>query len=119
MIDTTQWRVSVGLWYCHRILNSTKKGTTADISGWVESLWSGGSGDEGGGNLTFSLVLFILLLLILSGDIELNPGPKTSSKFDSYMSIHSYFCTELCVVGMATNNLVYYICQLFEFILNN
>ena len=73
MIDTTQWRVSIGLWYCHQIPHTTKKRTTTDISGWVESLWSR---DEGGGNLTFSLVLF-LLLLILSGDIELNPGPKT------------------------------------------
>ena len=89
MIDTSQWRASIGLWYCHQISYTTKKGTTTDISGWVESLWSGGSGDEGGGNMTFSLVLFLLLLLILSGDIELNPGPRTSSKFDSYMSIHS------------------------------
>ena len=103
MIDTTQWRASIGLWYCHQISYTTKKGTTTDdISGWVESLWSG---DEDGGNLTFSVVLFLLLLLILSGDIELNPGPKNSRKFDSYMSIHSYFCTELCVVGMATTNL--------------
>ena len=74
MIDTTQWRVSIGLWYCHQIPCTTKNGTTTDISGWMESLWSG---DEGGGNLTFSLVLVLLLLLILSGDIELNPGPKT------------------------------------------
>ena len=73
MIDTTQWRISIGLWYCHQISYTTKKGTTTDILGWVESIWSG---DEGGGNLTFSQVLF-LLLLILSGDIELNPGPKT------------------------------------------
>ena len=73
MIDTTQWRASIGLWYCHQISYTTKKGTTTDISGWVESLWSG---DEGGGNLTFSLVLFYLLL-ILSGDIELEIKKET------------------------------------------
>ena len=77
MIDTTQLRVSIGLWYCHHIPYTTKKGTTTDVSGWVESLWSGVSGDRGGDNLTFSLVMLLLLLLILSGDIELNPGPKT------------------------------------------
>ena len=74
MIDISQWRASIGLWYCHQIPYTTKKETTTDILGWVESPWSG---DEGGGNLTFSLALFVLLLLILSGDIELNPGPKT------------------------------------------
>ena len=77
MIDASQWRVSIGLWYCHQISNNTKKGTTTDIIQWVESIWSRGSGDEDGSNFTFSLVLFLLLLLILSGDIELNPGPKT------------------------------------------
>ena len=77
MIDISQWRVSIGLWYCHQIPYSTIKGTTTDIPGWVESLWSGGSGDVSGDNLTFSLVLFLLLLLILPGDIELNPEPKT------------------------------------------
>ena len=78
MIDICQWRVSIGLWYCHQISYTTKKGTTTDISQWVESIWSGGLGDEDGSILTFSLVLFLLLFLILSGDIELNPGPKTS-----------------------------------------
>ena len=76
MIDTTQWRVTIGLWYCHQVPYTTIKGTTTDISGWVESIWSR---DEGGGNLTFSLVFF-LLILILSGDIELNPGPRTGNQ---------------------------------------
>ena len=82
MIDTAQWRVSIGLWYCHQIPCTTKKGTTTDILGWVESLLSG---DESGGNLTFSLVLFLLLLLILSGDIELNPGPRTGNHKNLYI----------------------------------
>ena len=77
MIDVGQWRVSIGLWYCHQIPYTNKKGTTTDISKWLESPWSGGTGDEGGSNLTFSLFLFLSLLLILSGDIELNPGPIT------------------------------------------
>ena len=46
---------------------------TTDTLGWMGSLQLD---DEGGGNLIISLVLFLLLLLILSGDIELNPGPK-------------------------------------------
>ena len=79
MMDISQWRASIGLWYCHQIPYTTKKGTITDISGWVESIWSGRSGDEGGGNLTFFLVLF-LLLLILSGDIELNPGPRIGNQ---------------------------------------
>ena len=78
MIDIHQWRPSIGLWYCHHIPYTSKKTlSTTDTPEYVKLLLM--SGDEGGGirNLTFSLVLFILLLLILSGDIELNPGPKT------------------------------------------
>ena len=76
MINTSQWRATIGLWYCHQIPYTTKKiPSTTDTPGWIKSLLI--SGDEGGGTLIFSLVLFLLLLLILSGDIELNPGPKT------------------------------------------
>ena len=74
MIDISQWRACIGLWYCHQIPYTTKKtASTTDTGthGWIKS-----PGDEGGGTLIFSLILF-LLLLILSGDIELNPGPKT------------------------------------------
>ena len=76
MIDISQWRASIGSWYCHQIPYTTKKTSfTNDTPGWIKLLLM--SGDEGGGTLIFSLVLFLLLLLILSGDIELNPGPKT------------------------------------------
>ena len=45
MIDTSQWRVSIGLWYCHQIPYATKKETTIDISEWMESLLPQVSGD--------------------------------------------------------------------------
>ena len=76
MIDICQWRATIGLWYGHWTLYTIETQTTSSIMSWVESLWSGGFGDEGGGNL-ISLVLFLCLLPILSGDIELNPGLKT------------------------------------------
>ena len=75
MIDISQWRACIGLWYCHQIPYTTKKTPSTDTTGWIKSLLM--SGDDGGGTLIFSLVLFLLLLLILSGDVELNPGPQT------------------------------------------
>ena len=76
MIDISQWRASIGLWYCHQIPYTTKKTPCiTETPGWMKSQLT--LGDEGGGILIFSLVLFFLLLLILSGDIELNPGPQT------------------------------------------
>ena len=80
MIDLCQWRYSIGLWYCNRIPFTAKKAphgtSTGLIQGRVDLQWFGGSGGEVGGNLIFCLALFVLILLILSGDIELNPGPK-------------------------------------------
>ena len=84
MIDISQWRINIGLWHCYQIPAATKKslpyGTTVDT--WVESLWSRELGNDGSDNLTFSLVLFFLLLLILSGDVELNPGPKIGKHYN-------------------------------------
>ena len=75
MIDICQWRSSIGSWYYHQILyytHSTKTSHTSDVTtdnSRINGLrWIRG--------LTFSLVCG-LLLLILSGDIELNPGPIT------------------------------------------
>ena len=52
--------------------------TIFDSQRLMKSDWSeGGPRYKGGGYLTFSLASFLLLLLILSGDIELNPGPQS------------------------------------------
>ena len=78
MIDICQWRSSIGSWYYHQISYCTKKSPTSDvttdnsrINGVTRIRWIRG--------LTFSLVCGLLLLLILSGDIELNPGPITGN----------------------------------------
>ena len=66
MIDVSQWRASIGLWY-----HSTQR-TNANS----RLLWSGRSGYVDDGYLaSLFLILFITSLLILAGDIELNPGP--------------------------------------------
>ena len=54
-----------------------KHRTTSDIPGWMELQWSEGGPRDESDYLTFSLASFLVLLLILSGDIELNPGPET------------------------------------------
>ena len=81
MIDICQWRSSIGSWYYHQIsyhTHCTKKSPTSDvttdnsrINGVTRIRWIRG--------LTFSLVCGLLLLLLLSGDIELNPGPITGN----------------------------------------
>ena len=81
MIDICQWRSSIGSWYYHQIsyhTHSTKKSHTIDvttdnsrINGVTRIWWIRG--------LTFHLVCGLLFLLILSGDIELNPGPITGN----------------------------------------
>ena len=62
----------------HTVYIQTPLGTTLVLPEWMECQWSkGGPRDESDDGLTFSLASFLLLLLILSGDIELNPGPET------------------------------------------
>ena len=70
MIDICQWRGSIGLWCYHK--NNLWGTSTLVASGEVLP-----KNQAGSYNLMSSLVVFPFLLLILSGDIELNPGPKT------------------------------------------
>ena len=80
MIDITQWRVSIGLWHSCRI--PTKHAASSKL---MESL---GEGENGGNNIV--LFVFRVLCLILSGDIELNPGPKTGK--------HYCVCLRACLI---------------------
>ena len=66
MIDITQWRVSIGLWACHQTSYSTH---SKDISNTESSSRIDGvSVIRKIKDLTFSLGIFLSLLLILSGD---------------------------------------------------
>ena len=94
MIDTGQWRASIGLWHCHQIPYATKSHSESSLC--KELLWSGeGLVNEGGGNMTLSLVLLLLLLLILSGDVELNPGPKTGNTSYILNVLHNILFTSI------------------------
>ena len=77
MIDITQWRVSVVLWACRQMSCSTHSKDTQNTE----------SSSSIGGvtiirkikDIAFSLGVFLSFLLILSGGVELNPGPKTGN----------------------------------------
>ena len=75
MIDVTQWRVSIGLWACHQISCSTHSKETPNTESSTRI--NGVTIIRKIKDLAFSLGVFLFLLLILSGDVELNPGPKT------------------------------------------
>ena len=69
MIDVTQWRVSIGLWTCHQISCSThfKDIPNTESSSRIDGVTIIRNIKD----LTFSLGVFLSLLLILSGDVEL------------------------------------------------
>ena len=81
MIKISQWRINTRLWHCCHVLRSATKGAV-NVTGLVESLLCSENGDIT--NLVFSLITFLLLLLILSGDVELNLGPLTGK----YLPVH-------------------------------
>ena len=84
MIDISQWRVSIGLWACHQISCSshTEENPNTESSNRIDGVPIIRKTKD----LTFSLGVSPSLLLILSGDVELNPGPKTGNKY--FIHIH-------------------------------
>ena len=73
MIDISQWRVSIGLWTCHQISYNTHSEKTSNTES-SSSRIDGVTIIRKIKDFTLSLGVFLSLLLILSGDIELNPG---------------------------------------------
>jgi hypothetical protein len=73
MIDIGQWRASIGLWQCscqpYHCLRSFKSSTVLGQSEKEHQLSS-----------------IIDILLILSGNVELNPGPKTADNVCKVLS---------------------------------
>lgn len=83
MIDLIQWRVSIGMWCC--CMRSVKSNSRLDTPGvnWRKD-YHNESETLGMGIRTllshtrvclYTLTVCIFLQLILSGDVELNPGP--------------------------------------------
>ena len=77
MIDISQWRASIGLWTCCQISYSTRSKETPNTES--SSRIDGVTIVRKIKDLAFSLGVFLSLLLILSGDVELNPGPETGN----------------------------------------
>ena len=88
MIEISQWRASIGLWACHQISYSThsKEIPNTESSSRIDGVTIIRKIKD----LTFSLGI-ILLLLILSGDLELNPGPKTGNPTIKMNSLNPFF----------------------------
>ena len=73
MIDLCQWRASIGQWSCCKWTCCNGKSTGGSLKVLDQSRISA----EKRSKPTISLILFFTILLILAGDVELNPGPKT------------------------------------------
>ena len=94
MIDISQWRESVGLWACHQMSYNihTKGSSNTESSSRIDGVTIVRKIKD----LTFSLGFFLSLLLILSGDIELNPGPKTGNVLKRWsMPLHIDLCISI------------------------
>ena len=93
MINISQQRAGIGFWTCHQISYSihTKKIPNTKINSRIEGVAIIRKTKD----LSFSLGVF-LLLIISSGDVELNPGPKTGNQLKDdlciyyYISLHIY-----------------------------
>ena len=83
MIDLIQWRVTIGTWYCSSVISSHKKKRSkrkldhGEMSLSVNEWWIG-SLRLLQAILTEAVIFsysLVIVLLLLCGDVEINPGP--------------------------------------------
>ena len=68
MIDLLQWRVSIGVWNCRNCFLLCNLRINPRRKWMLEKL------------ITLISTVLFLILLILAGDVELNPGPRTEDQ---------------------------------------
>ena len=88
MIDLIQWRATIGTWYCSSVMGSHKRKRSkrrldhgeASRAHSVDEWWIGSlrllqAILTEAVILSHSLVTKLMILLLLCGDVEINPGP--------------------------------------------
>ena len=83
MIDLIQWRATIGTWYCssamgnHKRKRSKRRVDHGQESHLVDEWWGGllQAILTEALILSYSLVMKLMILLLLCGDVEINPGP--------------------------------------------
>ena len=86
MIDLIQWRATIGTWYCSSAMGSHKRKRSkrrvdhGEVSHSVDEWWGGSLQAI----LTEAVILscsLVMILLLLCGDVEINPGPINIGDF--------------------------------------
>ena len=110
MIDISQWRASIGLWACCQTSYTTHSKDAPNTE--RISRIDGVTIIRKIKDLTFALGVFLSLLLILSGDVELNPGPETGK---STITINIYSRIKI----LCHNNLILLWSIINDYYINN
>jgi hypothetical protein len=82
MIDVAQWRASIGQWYCHSCHTSYGINSLKKINSGLHQPMSKENKLQ-----LLSLVKVNSFLLIISGDVEINPGPETHNNVENIRRI--------------------------------